>query len=863
MPLQLARDLMRDRYTQVLKRSLQVLMVALPVVLLLSIRHGGNDWETWGVAAFAVLAYALYGLLLLGFDRWIGPLLVALLISYTTWDIVAYGSVRSVGAIGYLCAVAAAGIMMRRRTLAAVMLLCIGLLGVLTWTEMAGLLYRSGYEVTWTFWLSHVTALTGVAIGTATARHLARRALRDQQAEYARREQAEAEREQSQQQLLRVFQLSPAGILVQSVETRAVLDLNPAFERIFGWGRDEYIGIAEHTPLWVDTQQRDAALAVLMEKGRFTNEEVRLRRRDGSVFDALLSSEIGGEGSQRIIVSTIMDISAEVRARDAVRRSEELFSKAFNFSPLSMWITRVSDGTYLAVNSADNTVQGYTREEMLGRRALELGAWLSEDDRQRFVERLRTDGQVLRLETRMRHKLGHLVDCMIWAVIVDIEGEPCVLSCVLNTTDEKRREAVLLDVARGVSGETGEPFFRVLVQSLARALGADMVTVGEIEAEGREVRTLALWADGAIAPNMRYALAGTPCDLALEWDDLCNHLDRVHEIFPADSFLAEGGYRAYMGMALRDSEGRPIGVLSAMWRSSQPALADRDALVRIFASRAAAELVRGRHERQILLLNETLEQRVAERTAELQATNAELESFAYSVSHDLQTPLRGIDGFTALLGEQLGDALTPEQKRMFGRVRINVARMGELILDLLSLAKVSKREMRREPIDLSALASQVAESARTAEPARRIEVTVAPGLAADCDRSLARIALENLIGNAVKYTRPREVARIEIGELPRAPHEPRVLFVRDNGVGFDMTYADKLFKPFTRLHHESEFEGSGIGLATVHRILERHGGSITGRGMPGEGALFLFSFESVHADALDTDDHRARAAAAP
>ncbi len=847
MPLNLARDLMQDRHNRTLQRTLQVLLVTLPIMWGLSAVYGNNTWQTVGIGALTGLVGVLYVMLRRGLERLIAPMLVWLLVIYTTWDIVAYGSVRSAGVIGYIGATAAAGITLRKRAVFGVMGTVVVLLGILTWAEYAGFMGRTGFEVTITFWLTHVTAVVTVSIGTATSRAMVLRALNDQQAEFERRAKAEAESRRSQEQLLRVFQLSPAGILVQSVATREVLDINPAFERIFAVKRENYIGTTEHSKLWVDVRMRNLMVAELLERGRLSNREVLSRRHDGTEFNALLSSEIGGEGVDRIIVSTITDISAEVKARDAVRRSEELFSKAFNFSPLSMTIMRLEDSRFLAINSVENHVLGFSREEMIGHSATELGTWVSLADRDSLMEGLRREGQVVRHETRMRHKLGHLIDCRVWAVVVDIDGEQCVLSCTLNITEEKRREAVLLDVARGVSGETGEPFFRVLTASVARALNADMVLVGEISGTGdtQEVQSIALWSDGAILQNLRYELAGSPCEVAAKWEDMCIHLDRVHETYPADKFIAEGGFRAYMGMALRDADGSPIGVLSALWRTPQQPSSDRDALVRIFSSRAAAELMRARREREILRLNETLEQRVADRTAELQATNAELESFAYSVSHDLQTPLRGIDGFTALLGDQLGNTLSAEQQRMFGRVRINVSRMGELINDLLGLTKVSKRELRRERVDLSALTRLVADLALQALPNRQIRVDVSDGLTAMCDRSLARIALENLIGNAVKYTRPCEVAEIEIGALPRADHEPLVLYIRDNGVGFDMNYADKLFKPFTRLHHDHEFEGSGIGLATVHRIVERHGGGIAGLAAVGQGATFRFSFEAV------------------
>jgi signal transduction histidine kinase len=168
--------------------------------------------------------------------------------------------------------------------------------------------------------------------------------------------------------------------------------------------------------------------------------------------------------------------------------------------------------------------------------------------------------------------------------------------------------------------------------------------------------------------------------------------------------------------------------------------------------------------------------------------------------------------------------------------------MSSLINDLLALARVSQGRLERQAVDLSALASQVLLQERQKHPEREIEYRVAPDLQAHCDPRLARIALENLFTNAFKYTRTRERSLIEWGQMPAQGHLPAMFFVRDNGVGFDMAYADKLFKPFQRLHMPSEFEGTGIGLATVRRIIERHGGTILGEGTPGEGAVFRFSF---------------------
>jgi PAS domain S-box-containing protein len=238
-------------------------------------------------------------------------------------------------------------------------------------------------------------------------------------------------------------------------------------------------------------------------------------------------------------------------------------------------------------------------------------------------------------------------------------------------------------------------------------------------------------------------------------------------------------------------------------------------------------------------LSASLERRVAERTAELDAANAELEAFASSVSHDLRAPLRSVDGFSHLLLERYRDQLDDEGRDWLIRIRGGVVRMGVLIDDLLRLSRAARVELRRQPLDLSAMVREIAAELRARHPNRDVEVVVADGAAADGDRGLVRTALENLLGNAWKFTSARPDARIEFGVEERDGE--RTFFVRDNGVGFDMAYADQLFKPFQRLHRVDEFPGTGIGLATVDRIVSRHGGVIHARAAPGEGATFWFT----------------------
>jgi PAS domain S-box-containing protein len=230
-----------------------------------------------------------------------------------------------------------------------------------------------------------------------------------------------------------------------------------------------------------------------------------------------------------------------------------------------------------------------------------------------------------------------------------------------------------------------------------------------------------------------------------------------------------------------------------------------------------------------------------QKTLDLSSANKELEAFSYSVSHDLRGPLRSIDGFSKLLLEEYGPMLDDQAKDYVNRVCTSVGRMSQLIDDLLRLSRISRQEIVLTKTDLSHMVCAITEDLRAIEPRRLSDIIVGPGLLADVDARLMRIALENLLGNAWKFTSKRERARIEFGA---AMHEGKpVFFVRDNGAGFKNEYVNRIFAPFQRLHSEKQFPGSGIGLAIVQRIIQRHGGRIWAEGGEDKGAVFYFTVE--------------------
>ena len=236
---------------------------------------------------------------------------------------------------------------------------------------------------------------------------------------------------------------------------------------------------------------------------------------------------------------------------------------------------------------------------------------------------------------------------------------------------------------------------------------------------------------------------------------------------------------------------------------------------------------------------------MAARTAELAASNKELEAFAYSVSHDLRAPLRAIDGFSQALLEDYRDQLPRDAQHFLERVRVAAQRMAKLIDDLLELSRISRIPVERQLIDVSALAKSIAEELRQGDPLRKVEFDIAPHLKANGDSELLRIAMQNLMNNAWKFTSKKLDAKIEVGA--NNGKGTRVFYVRDNGAGFDMAYANKLFGAFQRLHAVTEFPGTGIGLATVQRIIHKHGGRVWAESVIDQGATFYFTLQASEA----------------
>jgi PAS domain S-box-containing protein len=504
-------------------------------------------------------------------------------------------------------------------------------------------------------------------------------------------------------------------------------------------------------------------------------------------------------------ISVLREMQRRTRSEEQLRVAQKQFRLLFDSNPIPTWVYDIETLAIVDVNTTAINRYGYAREEFLRFKITDIRP---KEDVASLMDSLHKGSESAEETGPWRHrkKSGEIIDVQIRSYPLRFDGRTARLVVATDITEKKRAEEAL---------KQNEERFRMIISNIKDYAVITLDTEGLVSS----------W-NGTAERITGYSAA----------EVLGKHVS----IFYTPEEAAIGKPTIEMETAIKEGRFEDDGLRvrkdgSQFW-------------VNVVVTPLQDEF--GRVRGFVKITRDTTEKRKAEqelirRSAELEAANKELESFSYSVSHDLRAPLRGIDGFSQALEEDYGSNLDATGKNYLSRIRAGTRRMGVLIDDLLNLARVTRAEMYREKIDLTKMAGDIVRELQAAEPERKVHLEVDKGLVAEGDNRLVRVALQNLLGNAWKFTSKRSDAKIEF--RAHKSNGSQAYYVRDNGAGFDPTYAARLFGAFQRLHSMEEFPGTGIGLATVQRIVHRHGGKVWAEGALNRGATVYFTLESEHA----------------
>jgi PAS domain S-box-containing protein len=614
-----------------------------------------------------------------------------------------------------------------------------------------------------------------------------------------------------------VATISPRGVII---------DANQRLASMTGRLATELPGIAV---LDLIPKAHRPAFARLLDigAGQSARGQLELTGPDRTIVPVLLA--VGGFELDGMLLRFVIltDLSAE-RAAEATAasaheaiRTAAAYNRSLIEASLDPLITIGPDGAITDANTATERATGYERAKLVG---TEFSGYFSEPDLARAgYEQVFRDGSVRDYPLELRHRDGHAISVLYNASVYrDASGQALgVFAAARDVTQNKRAQAALRE---------SEERLRALFDNAP-------VGIDELTASGDLVRANPCFCEiigysAGELHGMRLQDISHPGDLDADLAGLQRLFSGEIDTYSMDKrYLRSDGEVVWAEVnraAVRSQDGNPLQLIGVV----------RDVTAQ---HRAEAE---------VRALNADLEARVYQRTAELERANKNLAAFTYSVSHDLRAPLRALSGFSEALLEDCGDQLDETGRGYAGRIQAASERMGALIDDLLLLSRVSRADMNLTPVDLSAEVASIAVELQSAEPGRQVRFAIQEGIWVTADRPLIRSVVQNLLENAWKFTARRDGASIEFGTTT-ADDAGVCYYLRDNGAGFDPAYAGKLFQPFQRLHAASEFPGTGIGLASVQRIIDRHGGRTWAEGAVGGGATFYFTLGTKPASEVE------------
>ncbi len=695
------------------------------------------------------------------------------------------------------------------------------------WADYRELAASSGMRACWS---TPILAYTGEVLGTfamyyrerhvprpddkrviEVATHLAGIAIERRRAEEKlRRDAAEIQD---------LYESAPCGYHSVDLDGRFVR-MNRTELSWLGYSREEVVGKKRLedvlTPQsWVDFQAQLPRSEDLEPRRAI---ELEMVRKDGTLLPVLLGVSVVREASGAVLLrrAIVMDDTQRKQDERALRESERTYRALYTRTPAMLHSTD-RRGRLLSVSDVWLSTLGYTRSEVIGRKVVDF---LTPSSLRRIDQVACSRGRSCKdVPYQFVKKNGESMDVLLSAIAERDANERIVrsLAVLVDITARKRAEAAL---------QRSKEELQSVMASVSDALWS-----GEVDPEGR-------WTHRYFSPVVE-RITGRPPEYYVPGPG--HWLETVH---PEDrSRLAASYDRLRSGASTKEEGEYRVMLPDGGVRWVRESARSTRSVGRLRIDGVTSDISDRKHvEEELQLYRSHLEELVAARTRKLDALNQELEAFCYSVSHDLRAPLRSIDGFSQILLEDYARNLDTRGRQHLARIRASSKRMAQLIDDLLNLSRVSRGELRMRPVDLSALARKVTGLLRETAPDRDVEFVIQEGVTAKGDPHLLRVVLDNLFANAWKFTSTHPRARIEFGRLPQDGHP--VYFIRDDGAGFDMAYVDKLFGAFQRLHSPDEFEGTGIGLATVQRVVQRHGGRIWAEAAIEKGATFYFTLSA-------------------
>ncbi|MDD5189822.1 MAG: PAS domain S-box protein, partial [Dehalococcoidales bacterium] len=654
-----------------------------------------------------------------------------------------------------------------------------------------------------------------------------------------------------------LIKYAPTGIYEINFRTERFLNINDAMTTLTGYTKEELFALGpaglldeESRTIFADRAKRQLAGEKLDE-----TVEYRVKKKDGTILFVNLNVAFSKVNPGTVFVIG-HDITERKRAEETLQETRDYLDNLLGYAnaPIIVWnpafrITRF--------NQAFERLTGRTAAEVLGR---SLEFLFPASSREHSMEHIRRAAQGERMEVEeipILHKDG-TVRIVLWnsATIYDPDKKTprATIAQGQDITARKQTEnelkilnrelQVISQTNQAIEWATDElDFLKHVCSIVCEVAGYRMAWVGMVEQdEAKSIKPVA-WggAENGYLSNAAITWADTPRGRGPSGLAVRSGLPKFFTDFlsepaaePWRAAALARGYRSSISIPLLDENTSVFGVFS-LYDAEPNGFTDSE--VRLLQELAldisfGIRVLRTRKERA------ESEEKLRQRTNELEASNREIEAFSYSVSHDLRAPLRALDGFSHIVLEDYGHKLDDTAKDYLNRIRKASQDMSQLIDDMLKLSRITRADLYFDDVDISAIAQSIAGELRAAQPERQAEFTIMPQMVANVDRQLLTIALRNLLDNAWKFTSKCPVTRIEVGFTEQGGE--KTYYIKDNGSGFDMAYADKIFRPFSRLHSEREFGGTGIGLAIVQRIIDRHGGRVWTEAAKGEGATFYF-----------------------